>query len=73
MFTIEFMKQRLLNSNTKVHEDMTGPTDLIDNIPVTARTYDATVIDMVLDHIRQYKNVSFYKIDKNRIRYSVWN
>jgi hypothetical protein len=62
----------LIESETKVHKDMTGPTDLIDNTPVTARRYDISSSTKILGHIKQYKNVSFYEISNGKIRYAVW-
>ena len=68
---IDYLKSMLIDSETRVHVDMTGPTDLIDNVPVTARSYE--VSSGVLEHIKQYKNVSFYEIRNGKIRYAVWN
>mgnify|MGYP003353100269 CR=1 FL=1 len=70
---IDYLKSNLIDSEIKIHVDMTGPTDLIDNIPVTARRYEISSPDKIIEHIKQYKNVSFYEVRDGKIRYAVWN
>lgn len=74
MSEFDDFKQLLAENGVIVHRDMEGPTDKIDGVLLSARSYDAANIQLIIEHIKNYNNVSFYNLvqKKGMIRYAVW-